>query len=158
MNVGFLFLVTLAFVVGLAFLVNPRAASAGGLSTDRAARRTEGHAELLLACCAALPWVALGWAYVLTLQALFALGHWPRPMINDPTSSVWLVQLALFYFLETAAILSGLAIFALLGVLAWRDVRPAHGKAWFLIFAFGYTLLWCQLLADPGHIIEWLHD
>jgi len=149
MSVGFLSLVTLLLVVGLSFLVNPNAALAGGLSPERAARRAEGHAELLLACCAAMPWVALVSVYVLAVRASFALGHWPRPMINDPKSFGWPVQYAFSYFLANTAFLSVLAIFALLGVLGWRDVRPAHGKAWFLVFAFGYALLWCQMLADP---------
>ena len=128
------------------------------MSAERAARRAEGHAELLLGCCAALPWVALCSAYTLALRALLALGHWPRPMINDPKSFGWPVHYAAAFILENAAQMSVFAVMALLIVFACRDIKPAHAKASLLVFAVGYALFWCQMLADPGRLIEWLAD
>src|SRR5262245_49443768 len=106
MNIGFLSLVTLALVVGCAFLVNPNAELAGGLSLERATRRAQGHATLLLACCALMPWLALGSAYLLALRASVTLGHWPRPMVNDPRSFGWPAHYAFTYFLANTAFLS----------------------------------------------------
>ena len=157
-ELAFAAVVTLAAIVGFAFLVNPKAAVAGGLSQPRATLRAEGHAELLIACCAVLPWAALGSLYLLAARASLALGHWPTPMINDPKSFGWSLHYAGTWFLGNAALVSAMAVFGLLFVLAWRDVRPSHGRVWFLVFASGYTLLWLQITADPGRLFEWFID
>ena len=149
---------TLLLAVSFAFVVNTGFARRSGMSAQRAARRAEGHAELLLGCCAALPWVALCSAYTLALRAWLTLGHWPRPMINDPKSFGWPVHHAAAFVLENAALMSVFAVVALLIVFACRDIKPAHAKASLLVFAAGYALFWGLLVADPGRVNEWLAD
>jgi hypothetical protein len=49
-------------------------------------------------------------------------------------------------------------VFAVLVVLAWRNVPTCTRQASFLAFVIGYGLLWFQTLADPGHVMEWFFD
>lgn len=150
--------ITLALAVVIAFLVNTRMAVRGGLSAERATLRAERHADLLLACGAALPWVALCSVYALAIRASLALGHWPRPMINDPKSFGWPVHHTASFILAGAASISIFLVFALLVIAACCDIKPAHAKASLLFFAVGYAVFWCVALIDPGQVMEWLAD
>jgi len=151
-------LVTLALAVVFGLALNTTFAVRRGLSPERATLRAERHAALLLACCAALPWVALCSVYALAVRASFALGHWPRPMINDPKSFGFSGHYEASVVLASAAHLSVFAVIALLVIAACRDIRPAHIKGTPLLFAVGYGLVWVFTLADPGHVLEWLAD
>lgn len=89
------------------------------------------------------------------------LGHWPRPMLDDPKSLGAFVS---FLHLATTLVLClGLPLY-LMGVLgaAVKAVRDQAGRgAWVRILTFSlgcFLLAMLFLKADPFRFVEWCAD
>ncbi|MEL6110042.1 MAG: hypothetical protein AAFU85_28860 [Planctomycetota bacterium] len=111
--------------------------------------------------------IGAGWAYPLVLVAALyatwliawiALGHPPRPSLDDPSSISWGVDL--FYY-PTGLVLAGAPGAALLGITVQlcNPARSISGRGMMavLLIAF-WTLVVAFIRLDPFQVMNWFMD
>jgi hypothetical protein len=134
-----------------------RLAAASGRSASGSGKRATAF-ELLLACAAAFPGVALLALLSLAVRAAIVLGHWPRPMIDDPKGLGFDLHYDLVVYLVTAAIISPLAFVVFTLMHLTGIARTRHLDACALVFVLCIVAFWMTAVLDPGQVISWLGD
>ncbi|MCI0348830.1 MAG: hypothetical protein L0Z53_05335 [Acidobacteriales bacterium] len=104
------------------------------------------------------PWLLIITAYLEALAASYALGHWPRPMRDDPKylpaellDVIWVLLL-----LGLAPAFFGL-VFMTLSKRKTIQLRSFYSIGW-VVFVTGALALYFLAQADPGRVWEWLLD
>ena len=106
--------------------------------------------------------VALPLALLCTwLAGRLALGHWPRPSLDDPKSIGFLVDVP--YTVTGALLMFGLPIFAVaILALVWRGSRDAVQRRSLSVVAGVSLIAMIAVIAliwwDPWGIIAWFMD
>lgn len=106
----------------------------------------------------AVPWLLIATGYVEAVLATLILGHWPRPMRDDPLQ----IPTAPFHLIYIVLLLGLLPAFLCLVLMTLSyhkplRIRSFHTLGW-LIFLSG-ALAWHFLSsADPGNVWYWLAD
>jgi len=105
-----------------------------------------------------IPWLLIIAAYVEALAAWYFLGHWPRPMLDDP-KNIATKPLHLIYVLLLLGFVPAFFLLVLLTVSNCKAIRARslYSVGW-VIFVLGAIALFFVVRADPGNVWEWLAD
>jgi hypothetical protein len=129
------------------------------ISADEASRRQLLWERLLALLCAGYPAIFLACFANLILSARLALGHWPRPYLDDPKFISAFVNL----HAHLVAVLLVAWPAALLGTLLFGGVQLRR-SGWRRVVPWGLAslLLWVVFFTvprwDPGRFFEWFMD
>lgn len=108
-----------------------------------------------------LPLLLLLFLYSSWVVARFELGHWPRPMFNDPDS----ISLSVSFLGSLAGWTMVLSPFAVLTniassvyLIAKRRLVRKELMVMEIWAVSGFVAAWCLMWWDPGRVWEWFFD
>lgn len=120
---------------------------------------------------AAVETAALAWPAAVLLvhlatpmAARLALGHWPRPHLDDPFDIHWAVSILcnlaiLLHIVWPIGLFGGLFLWlSALASLKHPSSRPAGRLLFPAAWPSAWGLLWFLWLTDPGQWLIWLAD